>query len=1139
MLLLLFGDAGGGFGDDTLSDLVETPPDDYGIGVPIQATYGAGTWRLAVQIADRNAGSSIVWHDMTGYLSEMRWGRGSDQPWGKFRPTKTPTLLFWGTGDQFARTNPDTTDTFGVHVPLGVNLLIRAVLFRVVAGEVVQTIHLFTNRVRRWHSASRALGKVRFHQVETVDLMSTLQNRPLNSRLEQGWRTRLDATLLGANWRYGWDIYGAETVDDGGGPDPAVTLAARDEQSSALAEVDATHDPVALVWRTRPNGRGVTHPAPWSTFHDDLFDDVGLTVTGTEWVNPLTEFYPAGRVVFSYDPVDDEVGFWPEADGASFDIDSDLEAIVNEITVTHPAGKFNYSDPVSQDVFDYRPISVSWIAQNDTYAQEIVDNQANADQVATPLRTGLDQQGAFPAIAVLDHLDPITIKHTTAIGRDITTAPGLLRSISHQIKARRSGKIRWRAEIQADLFSSETTSGLLPVENLAVDTLEDGFVDWTWTNPTQVIEPTETQVRIPSVSLLWITIAYPTTGFAWLGLPPDTTFTFEVRLIRREDGFTTGVSPVRSVTFRTPAAEIPDPDGGGVITIPPGEPGCVIEWKLESTEDGSSWTLEDSGDESDFDTDAGTGTVTLDLSAFAYESGKLYRLCTRNVCAGTPDAWVCSDPFQPDCTPPAALADPPYDDPDLKVYVPLVCNNEVYEAVTNTLGAKGPTFGSFGVDGSHNYSLNSDGSTEGLVAYGAASTLVGIASSPMTLHAYVNLGTKPTVSGPMWRAGGLSIDMTPNGTKWSIGRTLFFATGGATQAFDTAALNLNQGYELRLTHDPASGDLDLYVDDVLVDHTVVASDRRSFLELWEVYLPANSEGTDFAVWGRVRSGPSVTINQGAGQSDPATGSTIVFDVVFSEAVSGFATGDVTLSGTAGATTATVVDSGDHIHFTVNVTGMTVAGGTVIASIAGGVCTSVATANPNVESTSSDNTVQWGALYTDNFNRPNSITIADGSHPWVPVTIYNSLTIASNELFCVGGTLGAAFWDADLTADQFLEFDVNVVGGNGTNILLRGSAANGTFVDNYAMAYDSSAGGTLITSSILSGVAHTINTTTGVGNPSVPFRFRFEIQGSTLRGYLNGVLKVSFSDSSIPSGGYAGVLLAAANVKVDNMSCGSV
>ncbi len=105
--------------------------------------------------------------------------------------------------------------------------------------------------------------------------------------------------------------------------------------------------------------------------------------------------------------------------------------------------------------------------------------------------------------------------------------------------------------------------------------------------------------------------------------------------------------------------------------------------------------------------------------------------------------------------------------------------------------------------------------------------------------------------------------------------------------------------------------------------------------------------------------PTVTINQGIGQSDPTSLPTIVFDVVFSEPVAGFATGDVTLAGTAGATTATVTGSGST--YSVSVAGMSTTG-TVTASIAAGVATDAAL-NPNTASTSTDNMVQYSATMT--------------------------------------------------------------------------------------------------------------------------------------------------------------------------------
>ncbi|MBU4273405.1 MAG: hypothetical protein KKA28_16220, partial [Planctomycetes bacterium] len=102
--------------------------------------------------------------------------------------------------------------------------------------------------------------------------------------------------------------------------------------------------------------------------------------------------------------------------------------------------------------------------------------------------------------------------------------------------------------------------------------------------------------------------------------------------------------------------------------------------------------------------------------------------------------------------------------------------------------------------------------------------------------------------------------------------------------------------------------------------------------------------------------PTVTINQASGQTDPTSSSPINFTVVFSETVTDFATGDVTLNGTAGTTTATVTGSGTT--YNVAVSGMT-GDGTVIASIVAAKAHDAA-GNPNTASTSTDNTVQYTA-----------------------------------------------------------------------------------------------------------------------------------------------------------------------------------
>src|SRR5206468_5443903 len=116
---------------------------------------------------------------------------------------------------------------------------------------------------------------------------------------------------------------------------------------------------------------------------------------------------------------------------------------------------------------------------------------------------------------------------------------------------------------------------------------------------------------------------------------------------------------------------------------------------------------------------------------------------------------------------------------------------------------------------------------------------------------------------------------------------------------------------------------------------------------------AASTSTDNSVTWK-GSKPSVTINQAASQADPTNGSPINFTVVFSESVSDFATGDVSLSGTAGATTATVTGSGTT--YNVAVSGMT-GDGTVIATIAAGVAHDAA-GNGNNASSSTDNNVTY-------------------------------------------------------------------------------------------------------------------------------------------------------------------------------------
>jgi hypothetical protein len=101
--------------------------------------------------------------------------------------------------------------------------------------------------------------------------------------------------------------------------------------------------------------------------------------------------------------------------------------------------------------------------------------------------------------------------------------------------------------------------------------------------------------------------------------------------------------------------------------------------------------------------------------------------------------------------------------------------------------------------------------------------------------------------------------------------------------------------------------------------------------------------------------PAVTIDQATGQADPTTASPINFTAAFSEPVTGFTSGDVTLSGTApGTKTATVTGSG--ATYNMSITGMT-GSGTVAVAIAAGIAIDGAS-NTNTASDSTDNTVTY-------------------------------------------------------------------------------------------------------------------------------------------------------------------------------------
>jgi predicted heme/steroid binding protein len=202
---------------------------------------------------------------------------------------------------------------------------------------------------------------------------------------------------------------------------------------------------------------------------------------------------------------------------------------------------------------------------------------------------------------------------------------------------------------------------------------------------------------------------------------------------------------------------------------------------------------------------------------------------------------------------------------------------------------------------------------------------------------------------------------------------------------------------------------------------------------------AASTSTDNTVT-RDATAPTVTINQATGQEDPSDESTIDFIVQFSETVTGFATGDVTLSGTAGATTATVT-AVDGDTYDVAVTGMT-SDGTVTATVAAAKAADAA-GNANTASTSTDNTVTY-----DNTDPTfDSISTSAGSTTVRAVFSepLSCASVASGDFTAViegsGVTVNAATCGGSTDANIDLTLASAPAGGDSVDVTLTGTVTD--------------------------------------------------------------------------------------------------
>jgi hypothetical protein len=837
----------------TLAELVELAPAPSH-GYQIQRPATSGVWRFVVEIADPLAGLDVEWHDITAYYSGDRYERGAAEYQGRYRAA-VATVELSADDDRLAPWNEDTSSLFGVHVDLDAGILVRAALARVAGGTTVEWNPIWTGRVETWGDASRAHGRIRTHRVTVVDLIGDLVNVAVPEQFEQPWQNRIAQILTDADWLFGHDIYGAfeTTVGD------VMLIPDRDEQPSAINELDVVCDPMVLSWRTRRNGRIVVHPSPGDTFHESFEDDAGYV--GAAWVSPLVDEYPAG-VVFSYNPDFGEIEYIVD-ESEPFGIERTSRAVINDITVTYPLGSYAVDSATSRARYGTKAVSFNWIIENDDAVDIMLSTRSFATLQALPLRTEIDMEGAWPALALIDHLDPVSIVHANNETGLVVTAAGRVRRIIEERTLRLGSSLNWTTTIESDIDSTSVSDPMLPVQNLSLLSVLPDMAGFSWTNPTQTVIPTETQVRLIGSSSIWMDLPYPITGMSWGALTPETQYRFEVRLVRRENGVVTNASPVRAITFTTPAAIVPnnpgpDPDGTDpgdtVVEIPDPDPECDLEWELQEN-DGTGWVTVLSGDRTDL-VDNGDGTFDLQLVESEFDPDKLYRVRSREVCGGIAGDWLNGQPWDPPddwedpCTTPPALSNPPYDDEDLVLYVPKICAPDtITEAVSGIAGVKGPGFGNLLAQFADDQNIALQASdVGGLIAYGEAPQLDGlVGSKTISCRASLPEASFDVLAG----AAALRITCAPATGGWRAGAFVQTAAGQATCTSDV--LDFDTGYELAVTYDAETGDLNLYVDGEPANSTSFGEARNTInaLPIWRVGAPPEAWVTDIAVWSKV------------------------------------------------------------------------------------------------------------------------------------------------------------------------------------------------------------------------------------------------------------------------------------------------
>ena len=156
--------------------------------------------------------------------------------------------------------------------------------------------------------------------------------------------------------------------------------------------------------------------------------------------------------------------------------------------------------------------------------------------------------------------------------------------------------------------------------------------------------------------------------------------------------------------------------------------------------------------------------------------------------------------------------------------------------------------------------------------------------------------------------------------------------------------------------------------------------------------------------------PTVTINQAAGQPDPASTQPVNYTVTFSADVTGFTVSDLTFGGPATSGPLTAVITGGPKQYNVAVSGLTP--GNLIAYLPAGAATSVVGGFPSLVATSTDNTITYGVA---------------------TITCPGNITVSASNLNCsaIVGDIGPLVSPSGPAVSHKIELNGNIESGSGS------------------------------------------------------------------------------------------------------------